>query len=106
MSYTAEQLEKIEEFGQLQFSPTQIAIIIGVDESKLESDIENDSQAKISFLRGQLKAEAEVRKSILDMAKRGSTPAQKQILEIIEKNRTPKKAQQKKQKTGFDGLMD
>lgn len=106
MSYTDEQLEKIEEFAQLQFLPAQIAIIIGVDESTLENEVENNSPAKKAFLRGQLKAEAEVRKSILDMAKRGSTPAQKQIIEIIEKNRAPVKKEPQKNKTGLDSLMD
>lgn len=91
MSYSEEQLKQIEEFAQLQFLPEQIAIIIGVDETDLQEQIEKNTPAKKAYLRGQLKAEAEVRKSILDMAKRGSTPAQKQIIEIIEKNRRPPK---------------
>jgi len=36
-------------------------------------------------MRGQLLAEAEVRKSILHHAKAGSTPAQKAFLELVEK---------------------
>ncbi len=81
-----DKLEQIENLAELQFRPEQIAVILEISE---EEFAEEKSAAYRSYLRGQLHAEAEVRKSILKMARQGSTPAQKQMLDIIERNRTP-----------------
>jgi len=40
-----------------------------------------------AYLRGRLKAQAEVRRSIVSMAKQGSSPAHKQFLELAEASR-------------------
>ena len=72
-----ELLMEIEELGELQFSIKEIEVIIG-------RKIDNDEK-KTAYKRGKLKAEAEVRKSIYQQAKQGSTPAQKQYMEIIQK---------------------
>ena len=67
--------EEITELAMLQFTKEQICTILDVSEI--------DDQA---YQRGLLLAEAEVRKSILTMAKQGSSPAQKEYLQLI-KNR-------------------
>ena len=68
--------QQIEEFAQLQFTDDEIAQIMETDVSDLTAEF----AANID--RGRLLAEAEVRKSILQMAKQGSTPAQKQLMEL------------------------
>jgi len=83
----ADELKQIEELAELQFQTEQIALIVGIDQSKIDKEGCENHRA---FMRGRLKAEAEVRKSIFLMAKQGSTPAQKQMLDIIEKNRVRK----------------
>lgn len=60
-----------ESLATLQFSRDEIALITGAP---------TDEHA---FLRGTLIAQAEVRKSILQMAKQGSSPAQKQFLDLV-----------------------
>ncbi len=85
---TQEQLEKIEELAELQFLPKQIAIVVGVCPDEFEEEIfSEDGAMYLCYTRGQLKSEAAIRKSMLQMAKQGSTPAQKQMLEIIAKNK-------------------
>lgn len=76
-----DEISTIEELAGLQFSIEQIALILEIDESEFDAPV----YAK-AYLRGKLKAEAEIRKSIFQLAKQGSTPAQKQMMEIIEKN--------------------
>ena len=68
-------LKDIELFGELQFSKKQVYLMCEITEF---SEIEEKS-----FLKGQLKAEAEVRNAILKMAKQGSTPAQKQFQDLV-----------------------
>lgn len=69
--------EQIEEYAQLQFTDEQLAVIFQISESELVKTYRDNID------RGRLLAEAEVRKSILQMAKQGSTPAQKQLMELV-----------------------
>lgn len=88
MNLPQESLQKIEEFSELQFRPSQIATILEIDVDLFLEEIESETGNVFkAFVRGQLKGEAEVRKSILNMARQGSTPAQKQWMEIISENR-------------------
>ena len=57
----------------LQFTDSEVARIVGLSQYALRRDYRDDLE------RGRLKAEAEVRRAILQMAKQGSTPAQKQF---------------------------
>lgn len=67
---------RIEELAQLQFTDYEIATILQCSVEQLRD------RWAVAVDRGRLLAEAEVRKSILTMAKQGSSPAQKQILEL------------------------
>lgn len=67
---------RIEELAQLQFTDYEIATILRCPVEELRD------RWAVAVDRGRLLAEAEVRKSILTMAKQGSSPAQKQILEL------------------------
>ena len=74
-----EKLAEIEELGRLQFSQSEIAIIIDIEESKFTEPMIEARQ------KGRLIASSEVRKAILKQAINGSTPAQKQMMDLIEK---------------------
>lgn len=71
---------EVEELASLQFSEDEILTIVGEDK---EID-------PLWIKRGRLKAEAEVRKSILSQAKQGSSPAQKEYMNLIRQNSTVK----------------
>lgn len=68
-------LNEIEELARLQFTEKEIEIIM---DAKISS-----AEKKKAYQRGRLKAQAEVRQSILKQAKQGSTPAQKQFMDLI-----------------------
>ena len=68
--------EQISEMAMLQFTDREIATITQLDPDALIRGYSSDID------RGRLLAEAEVRKSVLQMAKQGSTPAQKQFMDL------------------------
>ena len=68
--------EQISEMAMLQFTDKEIATITQLDPDVLVQGYSSDID------RGRLLAEAEVRKSVLQMAKQGSTPAQKQFMDL------------------------
>ena len=72
-----EKLAEIEELGRFQFSQSEIAIIIDIEESKFTEPMIEARQ------KGRLIASSEVRKAILKQAINGSTPAQKQMMDLI-----------------------
>ncbi len=89
---------QIEELAELQFSVEQIATIA----ETTESEIKNDPTALLALRRGALRAEAEVRRAMLQMAKQGSTPAQKQFMELVSaKKRQP---ESEADVTGWGGI--
>lgn len=81
MDLTPEQLATIEEMAALQFSTAEVAIIAEVPENAMAAD-----PGATSFLRGRLKAQAEVRESVREMARQGAAPAQKQFLDLAAKS--------------------
>jgi hypothetical protein len=68
--------DQVEEFGALQFTDNEIATIMQMS----MADLRKDYRPNVD--RGRLLAEAEVRKSLLDLAKHGSTPAQKEFMKL------------------------
>jgi len=64
---------EVEELASLQFTKEEIKTVVG----------EGKKIDPIWIKRGRLKAEAEVRKSILSQAKQGSSSAQKEYMNII-----------------------
>ena len=78
-----EQLAMIEQMAGLQFSLDEVALIADVVKSAFE---DNGSKESIAYLKGRLKAQAEVRQSILSMAKQGSSPAHKQFLDMAKES--------------------
>lgn len=68
--------DQIAHFAMLQFTDNEIAKIMQMSPENMAEQYRDDID------RGRLLAEAEVRKSIMQMAKQGSTPAQKQFMEM------------------------
>lgn len=79
--------QDIEKLGSLQFSVEEVALIVGIT-SRALGDNKNYSAG---YKRGRLRAQAEVRKSILQLAKQGSTPAQKQFLDLVMESKPRRK---------------
>lgn len=80
-----ETLKQITEFAKLQFTSKEIEIIIGLPVDSLKKQMENvGGKSYLAYQKGILLAESEVRKSIYQSAKQGSTPSQKTFLKLIE----------------------
>ena len=92
MTLTEEQLKELEALGALHFSPRECAIILKCAIKEFIDEIEDiSSELAMTYQRGKLRAEAEVRKTILTQARQGSMPAQKQMLARIEQSRKKEK---------------
>jgi len=78
-------LTEIEEMAELQFTREEIEVILQLPDQA----IAGAADSALAYRRGRLRAQAEVRKSISDMAKRGSSPAQKQFLQLAEESHAP-----------------
>lgn len=70
--------DQVADLAELQFTDQEIATIMEMDPQEL---IDRYAAA---VDRGRLKAEAEVRRSILALAKQGSNQAQKQFMALNE----------------------
>ena len=97
MNLSESQLNEITELSMLQFTPEEVAKVLGLNVNEFIAEI-NDDSSKIAFAYecGRLKAEAEIRKSIFSMAKQGSTPAQKQMMDLINQNKRHQKKRMQK----------
>jgi uncharacterized protein with PIN domain len=80
MNFNEQQLSEIEKFGALLFSPNEIAIILEIDEDEFSEEIQNK---KTKASKGFLMTKAGVRESIIEMAKRDSSPAQTLVDRVI-----------------------
>ncbi len=76
-----ETLAEIEDLATLQFSVQEVEIIIDAAPGALA-----DGDGLRAYMRGRLRAQAEVRRSIVSMAKQGSSPAHKQFLALAEQS--------------------
>ncbi len=73
-------MAQIEAMAALQFTPEQIAVIVEIERPDLDAP-----DGERAFYRGRLKAQAEVRAQIKQLAIQGSTPAQREFLALVEK---------------------
>lgn len=89
MDLTDEELQQVEEFAGLCFSPEQIAIILERDEDNfLEEFKKKKSDLRKAYNKGSLMHEAQVRKSIFELAKSGSSSAQQDYIKLLNKRDT------------------
>lgn len=74
-----ELVKEIEELAGLFFSPEEVELITGCNGE--------DPSFQKAYKRGCLKSEAELRKSIIQLAKDGSSPAQAMANKMVESNK-------------------
>jgi hypothetical protein len=81
---TKEQQTEIEELASLFFTDEEIVVIMQLPEDTLQRV--NVDDFYLPFKRGRLKKEAELRKSIFNLAVNGSSPAQILATQIIKES--------------------
>lgn len=74
-----ELVKEIEELAGLFFSPEEVELITGCN-------VDDPAFIK-AYKRGSLKSEAELRRSIIQLAKDGSSPAQAMANKMVESNK-------------------
>lgn len=83
MTLTAEQLDEIENFASLYFTVDEVAQIMELDQDIVrEHYSDKSSEFYKRYSKGILLSEAKVRKCVLDLALRNSSPAQDSIKKI------------------------
>jgi hypothetical protein len=71
----------------LFFSPTEVAAVLGVRKKEFLTALQDDTSAVyMAYFKGKYLSEAEIRRSIIQQAKQGSSPAQSIALKLIEEN--------------------
>ena len=70
---------EVERYAALQFTRREVATICGLTLYGLEP-------YETNYQRGRLKGDAEVRDTIVRMAKQGSTPAQEQVRRLAKRS--------------------
>lgn len=82
MNLSKEQLEEVERLAGLFYPPKIIASNIEVDEEDFEILIKSKTgDAYSAYIKGWLRSDFELRKSIMNSALNGSNPAQQQMCE-------------------------
>jgi hypothetical protein len=76
MELTIEELAEVEEFAGLFYDLRSVAIILDKDIAGFRSEYLKEGALYRAYQRGVLKTESEVRRSIINLAKAGSSPAQ------------------------------
>jgi hypothetical protein len=83
---TPEQQKEIEELSSVFFNANEIATIMMLHPAEFDNARLKEDDFNLPFMRGRLKKEAEIRKSIINLAVNGSSPAQILAVQIIEKS--------------------
>jgi hypothetical protein len=85
---TDEQAVELSEFAELLFNDNDLATILQVDPRDFRIEMMKPQSKLYSVIKtARLKKEAEIRKSIMDMAVRSSTPAQTLAMKYLIKLR-------------------
>lgn len=82
-SAIADNLMLIEELASYFFTPQEIALMI---EANPDGIMDNEDFFR-AFQKGRLQNEMELRKSIIKLAKAGSSPAQTMALDLLNKSK-------------------
>ncbi|HMT28022.1 MAG TPA: hypothetical protein PKD91_01960 [Bacteroidia bacterium] len=88
MELTAEQLDEIENFAGLYFTVEEVALILELDPEKFR-ELYHDKSGDVykRYTKGYLISESKVRKCLLDLALRNSSPAQDAIRKLSKDTR-------------------
>lgn len=87
MELTPEQLKEVEDYAGCLFTPGEIAIIMGFDVESCQGLLIENKEFKNAYQRGKLISEAAIRKSIIELAQKGSGPAQVLAMQLFDKLR-------------------
>ncbi len=81
-----ELLKDAQEWAELFFTNEELAMLLDMSPSEIRLALEDvDNPLGCAIKRGRLLSEAELRKSILLLAKRGSSPAQATALQLLQR---------------------
>ena len=88
MTLSHEQLDEVENFAGLFFTIEEVAEILQLDKDKIIQAYNNpESEFYKLYKKGYLISESKIRKCILDLALRNSSPAQDAIKKIAKDTR-------------------
>ena len=92
MTISDEKLKDIEEWAYLLFSAEEISILAGLPSEEFCEEAQTPgTEIFLATKRGRLRAEAAIRKSIIEQAISGSSPAQNLAYQIIETTKNDEK---------------
>ncbi len=82
-------LKKIEKFGAVQFSPVQLADILGADREDVKDVLMHQEKHpfNVAYHKGRLQAEFQLREKVFDLANKNSSQAQELAKRFIDENR-------------------
>lgn len=81
---TDELLTKVEELAKILTPPSQMAVLLNVNEAVLINELSrHNSQLRHSFLRGLANTATDIRKNNIDLATAGSPDAIKSCFESM-----------------------
>jgi hypothetical protein len=88
---TKEDLALVEDLASMFFTPREIAVMIEVNPNDAVTECSSEgNEFYNAFQKGRLQSEMELRKSIIKLAKSGSSPAQTMSLDLLNKSRVNK----------------
>lgn len=80
--------KEVEELAMVFFTPQEIATILEVPFTEIEESLMDEQTAfYIAFHKGRLQSEYDLRKSIVKLAKSGSSPAQTMAMDLLQKSK-------------------
>ncbi|NCB43565.1 MAG: hypothetical protein EOM59_13245 [Clostridia bacterium] len=83
-TFNTDEIAEIEKMAGLCFTPEQIAIVLQVDATEFRKEYNKDlSEVYLHYQRGALMHETEVRNSVYQLAKGGSSTAQQQYMSLL-----------------------
>lgn len=82
---TEEELNNLKEYGAVLMPLDKVAIIFQVNQEEFINEVKNSqTEANKAYYTGFYLTEIEIRKSIISLAKGGSSPAQTQAIKLWE----------------------
>jgi hypothetical protein len=86
MAITEENLQQIEAYAGMFFTPDEIAILLSLDQEEFRRELRNKNSAAFkAYMLGKLKTIAEIRKNQVSLAKNGS-PGAETLIEKLRKD--------------------
>lgn len=81
-------LNLLEELASYFYTPGEIALMLEIKESDFLRQLDlHQSPIYLAFHKGRMNSEMELRKSIIKLAKAGSSPAQTMSLDMLNKSK-------------------